>query len=128
MPRNYQPEKNNPYWLPHNVYMRVLYIIRDYPRMKSEQNAVIYTSPAEYNGAKNEHGDPTANKAVKIAMMSKETDAVDFAYHELPPEYQTAIWDNILFSTPYKIPGNKNTFRLWRSKFCHSIAGRLHYI
>ena len=128
MPRNYQPTKNNPYWLPHNVYMRVLYIIRDYPRMKSEQNDVIYTSPENYNGAKNEHGDPTANKGVKISMMSKETDAIDVALKKIPKEYRNAIWDNILFDKPYMIPADMSTYRRWRSRFCYYIAERLNYI
>ena len=133
MPRNYQPTKNNPYWLPHNVYMRVLYIVRDYPRMKSVQNDVILLnsfslSPTEYTGAKNEHGDPTANKGVKIAMMSKETDAVDSALQKIPREYRNAIWANILHDKPYKIPAHKDTFRRWRSRFCYFIAERLHYI
>ena len=128
MPRNYQPQKNNPDWLPHNVYMRVLYIIRDYQRMKAEQDAVMYTSPSGYSGPKNEHGDPTANKAVKIAMMSAETDAVDSALRRIPGEYQKAIWDNIVSSKPYMIPASRNTFRHWRSKFCHMVAEKLHYI
>jgi len=140
MPRNYQTTKNNPYWLPHNVYMRVLYIVRDYPRMKAEQNDVIYTSPKlsenqyEHDGSKNrgvsggQHGDPTANKAVKIAMMSRETDAVDYAVQKLPEAYRAAIWENILHGKPYKIPADKDTFRRWRSRFCYYVAERLHYV
>jgi len=134
MPRNYQPAKNNKYWLPHNVYMRVLYIVRDYPRMKAEQNDIIHTAPAdEYNGSKKEHGDPTANKAVKIAMMSRETDAVDYAMKKIPIEYRNAIWVNITHGKSAEqssalIPAHKNTFRLWRSRFCYYIAERLHYI
>ena len=108
--------------------MRVLYIIRDYPRMISEQNAVIYTSPEKRNGAKRGHGDPTANKATKLAMMSTATDAIDFAMQDIPAEYRSAIWDNILYDIPYKVPANKNTFRHWRSKFCYSVAERLYYI
>ncbi len=28
--RHYVPQKNNPDWMPHNVYMQILYLIRDY--------------------------------------------------------------------------------------------------
>ena len=128
MPRNYQPSKNNPYWLPHDLYMRVLYIARGYPRMKSAQNDIIITSPDVYKGAKTEHGDPTANKAVKITMMSRETDAVDYALGKIPQEYRNAIWANILHGKPYRIPAHRDTFRHWRSRFCYFIAERLHYI
>ena len=37
--KEYQRKRNNPYQLPHNVYMRVLYHIRDYERMKAERQA-----------------------------------------------------------------------------------------
>ena len=96
--------------------------------MMSEQNAVIIASPETHSGAKSEHGDPTANKGIKLAMMSNETDAVDFAMQDIPAEYRSAIWENILYNVPYSVPANKNTFRYWRSKFCHSIARRLYYI
>jgi len=28
--RHYIPHKNNPDWLPHNIYMQIFYLIRDY--------------------------------------------------------------------------------------------------
>lgn len=28
--RHYVPQKNNPDWMPHNLYMQILYLIRDY--------------------------------------------------------------------------------------------------
>lgn len=34
--RNYQRQKNNPYKLPHNLYMRMLYLVRDYDRIKEQ--------------------------------------------------------------------------------------------
>ena len=34
--RNYQRTRNNPYLLPHHLYMRTLYIIRDYERLKQK--------------------------------------------------------------------------------------------
>ncbi len=53
--RNYQRQKNNPYKLPHNLYMRMLYLIRDYDRIKDTKNpnctavdAALNTIPAEY--------------------------------------------------------------------------------
>lgn len=47
--REYQKTKNNPYLLPHCLYMRVLYIIRDYGRLKSEAQGAL--CGAEGDGA-----------------------------------------------------------------------------
>lgn len=54
--RNYQRQKNNPYKLPHNLYMRMLYLVRDYDRIREqgrerEREAVdgaLHAIPAEY--------------------------------------------------------------------------------
>ena len=44
--RNYQRQKNNPYKLPHNLYMRMLYLVRDYERIRSEREDILAASPA----------------------------------------------------------------------------------
>ena len=43
--RNYQPKKNNPYILPSNLYMRMLYLVRDYNRLKEEYANIIHEMP-----------------------------------------------------------------------------------
>ena len=39
--RNYQAKNNNPYRLPHNLYMRMLYLIKDYERLKEERKEIL---------------------------------------------------------------------------------------
>ena len=112
--------------MPHNVYMRVLYIIRDYDRMKAEQNEVIFATPERYMGAKrNGHGDPTANKAIKIANMSRETDAIERALAHIPEEYRDGIWRNIIHREIYPYCAHPNTWNEWKRRFCYFTAGFL---
>ena len=67
MAREYQKNKNNPYLLPHNLYMRVLYIVRDYDRIK----------------------------AIQSTSASKEVSAVKKALSKLPADIGQAVMKNI---------------------------------
>ena len=53
-------KKNNPYILPSNLYMRMLYLVRDYNRLKEEYANIIHEMPHNDGMPKgNMTGDPT---------------------------------------------------------------------
>ena len=128
MARNYQHTKNNPHWLPHNVYMRVIYIVRDYDRMKQEQSALIHSTPAQQGGSRSGLGNPTENKAIILAQMSRETDAVDRALAEIPEEYRRGVFRSAAYRDPYPITANESTWRRWKYRFTYAIAQNLRLI
>ena len=87
MAREYQHKKSSPQTLPHNLYFRVLYIIRDYDRLKDEYHAILHSSPApriesgydregrfsvEYMPRGNAITSPTEEKAIRLALISDE--------------------------------------------------------
>ena len=96
--RNYQPQKNNPYKLPHNLYMRMLYLIRDYDRMKTSSGS------------------------------HTELDAVDHALHSIPKEYRLGVWNNVCYRTPYPADAGEATYKRWRCRFIYNLAKELHKI
>ena len=67
--RNYQQKKNNPYKLPHNLYMRMLYLVRDYERIRSEREDILNASPAPDGTPHSGTGNPTEQKAIKLAGL-----------------------------------------------------------
>lgn len=79
MPRNYQLKKNNDDLLPHDLYMRVQYIIKGYDRLKREYMDLLYASPLPPNGMPkgNQAGSPTEAKAIKLEQLSLELRAID---------------------------------------------------
>lgn len=123
---NYQRNRDNPFKLPHNVYMRILYIIKDYDRMKCEQNDIILSSPGTYSGSKGQHGDPTANKALKITLMSRETDAIEMALVLIPKEYRQAVWQNVAYGDKYPAHADYTTYSRWRQRFIYYVAVKLN--
>jgi len=127
--RNYQPSKNNNYKLAHSLFMHMVYLVKDYPRMKSEINDVINSVPNALEQSSNNHfSDPTGNKVVKIEKMSTECKAVELALDDLPIEYRKSVFDKVCHNSPYPIDADRTTYGRWKCRFLWNIAKNLLYI
>lgn len=96
--RNYQPQKNNPYKLPHNLYMQMLYLVRDY------------------------------NRLVENGIRPEATAAVDRALQVVPTEYRRGVWDNIVYCAAYPMDAGEATYKRWRCRFIYNIAKNLKLV
>lgn len=115
--RNYQRQKNNPYKLPHNLYMRMLYTVRDYERIKAEREEIMH---GEYYGR-----NPTESRGIRLASMVASCDAVDKALQEIPKEYRNGVWCNVCYQKPYPIDAGEATYARYRGKFLYMVAKNL---
>lgn len=125
MPRDYQPRYDP---LPHNVYMQVLYLIRDYDRMKAEYDTAVDESPQPPDGMPRSSGpsDPTANKAIRLDDLGRRIRAVEAGIETIPEEYRKSIWNNICYRIPYDTRYTSyQTFRYHRQKMILTIARRM---
>ncbi len=124
--RDYQRKKNNPYKLPHNLYMRMLYLVRDYERIKSQRADILHSSPA-YDGQPHIGlGNPTETKGIKLAMLDAECLAVEKAIENIPPEYRKGVLDNICYGASYPITADYETYGRWRRRLLYYTAKNLH--
>lgn len=127
--REYQTVKNNAYHLPHNLYMQVLYIIRDYDRLKEEYTAILESGSAPgYVIAPRGGGapsSPTEVKAMLLAGISTEMHAVEQALLDIAEEYRKPLLLNIKYRIPYPSWAHYNTWRSQRYKFTYGVAKRL---
>lgn len=126
--RNYQRQKNNPYKLPHNLYMRMLYLVRDYERIRSEREDILKGSPAPDGIPHSGIGNPTEQKAIKLAMLDRECEAVAKAIGKVPEEYRRPLINNICYGSPYPYTAHRNTYSYWRTKLLHFVACNLGLI
>ena len=126
--RNYQCKKNNPYKLPHNLYMRMLYLVRDYERIRSERSDILNSSPDPDGVPHSGNGNPTEQKAIKLAMLDNTCGAVEKALSVVPDEYRNAIWNNICYWSPYPASAGEATYKRWRIRFVYEVAKNLHEI
>ena len=126
--RNYQCKKNNPYMLPHNLYMRMLYLVRDYERIRSEREDILSASPVPDGIPHSGNGNPTEQKAIKMAELDSTCSAVEKALDIVPYEYRKAVWNNICYKSPYPINAGEATYKRWRCRFIYEVAKNLHEI
>ena len=127
--RHYQPKKNNEYKLPHDLYMRMLYLVRDYERMKSEAKEIANSIPMpSEQPSKNSFSDPTGNKAIRLATINRDCDAVEQALEQIPEEYRKGVIGHMLYKSPYPIDAGEATYKRWRCRFIYYVAKNLSYI
>lgn len=127
--RNYQRQKNNPYKLPHNLYMRMLYLVRDYDRIKSEREDILHSTP-EHNGQPCSSGisSPTEAKGIKLLALGDNCKAIEEALNEIPEEYRKGVWNNICYQSPYPNDAGEATYKRWRCRFIYTVAKKRHEI
>ncbi len=125
MARDYQP-RNCP--LPHNVYMQVLYLIRDFDRMKAEYDTAVDESPSPPDGMPRGSGtsDPTGNKAVRLEELGRKIRAIEAGLNVIPEEYRKSIWNNIVHRIPYDTRYTSyKVYRYHRKKMMITIARQM---
>lgn len=116
------------YRLPKEVYMKTLWHIRDYPRLKEECEALFGGAPLMDGQPKgNTPGDPTGQIAVKYAELSDGIRAVEESLREIPKEYRQGVLDNIVLRIRYPDYAHENTWRYYRQRFIYGVAVRLGF-
>jgi len=121
--RNYIPKKNNLYKLPHDMYMQMFYLLRDYIRIKketminSDNNTVLHTISdavsqitatlsAEYEKRKTKYGQLDSYRAF-----------FDYNYYS----YMFAKRDS-------DFGASKSAWSFYKSKYAYLLAKQLKLI
>ena len=96
MPRNYQTQKNNPYYIPHNIYMQVQYKLKDYDRLMKEKLDILYAPPKPPDGMPKGNGTSSTveDKAVKRDAIDRELAAIDQGAVMMIASYANAVYDD----------------------------------
>lgn len=76
--RNYIPKSCG---LPDELANQVIWLVKDYDRMKAEYDNTIWNSPAHPDGQPRgrNSGDPTSREAMKRAELSRKLQAIEQA-------------------------------------------------
>lgn len=122
MPKEYQPKQHS---LPHNVYMQVIYLVRDYERMKAEYASITEASPPPLDGVPRGSGisDPTSDKAIRLEELGRRIRAVEAGLGTVPEEYRKGVYNNIVHRIPYDTRyASYETYRYHRRKAVRTIA------
>lgn len=107
----------------------MLYLVRDYDRMKKEAIEITNSYPIlSGKSLKSTPSDPTGEKAIRLVAINRDCDAVDQALLQIPEEYRKGIIGHMLYKTPYPIDAGEATYKRWRCRFIYYIAKNLSYI
>ena len=124
--RNYQRKLNNPYKLPHNLYMRMLYLIKDYSRIQAERAEVYHASSKSFSGTgESVVMSVTENKAMQLTGLDEDCEAVEGALAKIPPEYRKGLIENICNNAPYPYTASYATYSRWRQRLIYWVAANL---
>ena len=125
----YQRHKGK-YTLPGTVYMKTVYQIRDYYRLKDRIADVIEGSPdpGEVHVSGGKQVSVTEQKAIKISGDSQIVAAIEDALLTVPDEYRDGVWKNIMIGCPYPSDAARSTYGMYKSKFVYNTAEKLGWI
>ena len=130
MSKIYQPKHNSDNWIPHELYMQIIHIVRDYDGMVERLQDKLEESPAPSDGQPRGTGtsDPTFNKAQKISVLHDRITAIDSAVKMVPEEYREGILDNIRFNKPFPDYASMKTWTRWKGRLIKRIGENLYLL
>lgn len=130
MAKDYQRKTNNPYLLPKTVYNRVLWLIRDYERMKAERNEILYSGNREVSDMPrgSERGNPTMDKALRLETLGREMEAVEGALLLVQEDLRNGVMNNICYQVAYPYFPDRTTWWREKVKFVNQVARNLKLV
>lgn len=125
--------QNNQYLLPDSLYKRVLWVIRDYPRMRDEYYEILHSGTSvtmSHVGSQRSgnRASSTERIAIKLSSMGSDMQAVEQALFLVPQEYRDGVLNNVLHGSDYPKLANKSTYWRWKQKFIYLTAMNLNYV
>ena len=121
----YQPKSAGRYWLPHDLYMRTIYLVRGYDRIKAEHDSIPGGSPAPPDGQPRgtAPGKPTEREALRMAELLGDLRAVEKALELLPQEYRRPVFEVVAHrARASAFPVSRRTMTRMRAVFIWHAA------
>ena len=118
--------KTGAYTLPRSVYYRMIYFIKDYPRLIDAADALLEATPTptetpEIQRQRNLQATETAN--IKYAEFMKDIREIESALKKsVPADAQAAILRAVIYDAPYPIDKDKRTYSRYKQRFIYTLA------
>ena len=129
MSKEYQPKHTRDI-LPRAVYMKTIYQIRDYYRLKENLRDVVdeQPDPRQPHTAGLAKGSVVETKAIRREKDRDIISGIDEALHTIPQEYQHGVWQAVMYNAPYPKDADPSTYTRHKSRFIIMVARNLGFI
>lgn len=129
MTKEYQT-KHSKNILPRAVYMKTVYQIRDYHRLKENLQDTLDEQPAprqpSVSGTKK--GSVVETKAIKRERDYDIVKGIDEAIETIPEEYRHGVWQAVMYNSPYPEDAALSTYSRYKAEFIVMVAYNLGFI
>ena len=121
--RDYQRIKNNPYFLPRDIYRLTLSFIRSYPQLNERLEDMLSESPAPPDGMPRGSvtGDPTAARASRIEPLTADIRLIERSLNIVPEDYRKPVLESIIYYKAYPLWAGRTTFATWKQRFIYEV-------
>lgn len=146
MPRHYQIKRNNPYYIDDkNIYMQMVYMIKDYPELLARRERILSCSSRPMDGQPKgtQKSNPTEQKAIALCTINSQIKAIEQVIIEMRSKYADTYtgeqFDAYEAFMDYGVfcyyrsrhdkdtaPSEKTWYR-YRSEFAYFVAKKLNY-
>lgn len=112
--RYYQPTKNNRYRLDSVLFRRMIYLVKDYERMK--------------NLIELQNCDRFSDRHLAGNRIYQECKAIEWALEQIPEEYRKAVLEKVRNDSAYPLHADPSTYSRWKCRFLFYLAKKLMYV
>ena len=129
MTKEYQT-KHSKNILPRAVYMKTIYQIRDYHRLKENLQDTLDEQPAprQPNVSGTKKGSVVETKAIKRERDHDIVKGIDEAIEIIPEEYRHGVWQAVMYNSPYPEDAALSTYSKYKAEFIVMVAYNLGFI
>ena len=129
MTKEYQT-KHSKNILPRAVYMKTVYQIRDYHRLKENLQDALDEQPAprQPSVSGTNKGSVVETKAIKRERDRDIVKGIDEAIETIPEEYRHGVWQAVMYNSPYPEDAALSTYSRYKAEFIVMVAYNLGFI
>ena len=129
MTKEYQT-KHSKNILPRAVYMKTVYQIRDYHRLKENLQGTLDEQPAprQPSVSRTKKGSVVETKAIKRERDYDIVKGIDEAIETIPEEYRHGVWQAVMYNSPYPEDAALSTYSRYKAEFIVMVAYNLGFI
>ena len=109
--------------LTHEVERRTYWLIRSYPKLVAEYEALLWASPKQDGQPKGTAtSDPTELTVEKTEKVKAKIDAIRRGLSKIPEEYRDGCLRKITESADYPVYADVSTWNRWLRRFKWYVA------